>query len=259
MIKRVSKNKKGLTGEVTIPADKSISHRAVMFSALANGKSIIRNFSKGQDPHSTIRIFKELGTDITFQDETNLTIKSDGKLNTPQNALDCGNSGTTMRLISGILAGQNFNSVLLGDASLSKRPMKRIIEPLTLMGANIESENNQAPLKIFGKKLHGISYTSPIASAQVKSCILLAGLNADGVTKVTEPYLSRNHTELMLEYMGAEINTDNNKVTVLPSKLTAKDIVNHYKEGDFDQVDRVLFDLKNNPTSRRILTNIYIS
>ena len=224
MIKRVSKNKKGLTGEVTIPADKSISHRAVMFSALANGKSIIRNFSKGQDPHSTIRIFKELGTDITFQDETNLTIKSDGKLNIPKNALDCGNSGTTMRLVSGILAGQNFNSVLLGDASLSKRPMKRIIEPLTLMGANIESENNQAPLKIFGKKLHGISYTSPIASAQVKSCILLAGLNADGVTKVTEPYLSRNHTELMLKYLGADIITDKTTTIIKPSKLTAKEI-----------------------------------
>ena len=224
MIKRVSKNKKGLTGEVTIPADKSISHRAIMFSALANGKSIIRNFSKGQDPHSTIRIFKELGTDITFQDETTLTIKSNGKLNIPKNALDCGNSGTTMRLISGILAGQNFNSELVGDESLSKRPMKRIIEPLALMGAHIESEDNHAPLKIFGTKLHGISYNSPMASAQVKSCILLAGLNADGITQVTEPYLSRNHTELMLKYLGANIITDNTTITIKPSQLTAKEI-----------------------------------
>ena len=224
MIKRVGKNKNGLIGEVTIPADKSISHRAVMFSAIAKGKSIIRNFSKGQDPHSTIKIFKQLGTNIEIKDEKTLIIDSDGKLYSSANPLDCENSGTTMRLISGILAGQNFNSELVGDKSLSKRPMKRIIEPLTLMGANIKSENNHAPIKIFGTKLHGINYDSPIASAQVKSCILLAGLSADGITKVTEPYLSRNHTELMLKYLGADILTEGTTTTIKPSQLNAKEI-----------------------------------
>jgi len=224
MLKTVKKLKNGLNGEITIPADKSISHRAVMFSSIAKGNCIIKNFSSGADCHSTLNIFKQLGTDIEFIDEKTLSVKSDGILKQSQTPLDAGNSGTTTRLISGILAGQNFDSVIIGDESLSKRPMKRIIEPLTLMGANIESVDGHAPLTIHGQKLHGIIYPSKLASAQVKSCILLAGLYAEGKTTVTEPFVSRNHTELMLNYLGADINSYGNSVTISPSELTAKDI-----------------------------------
>lgn len=222
MQKIVNKINNGLKGTVTIPADKSISHRAVMFASLANGKSVIKNFSKGQDPLSSLKVCKALGIDAEFKD--NLIIKSSGNLSAPSEALDCGNSGTTMRLMSGILAGQNFISTLIGDESLSKRPMKRVIEPLSLMGAEIEANNFKAPVTIHGKKLHPIDYVSKLASAQVKSCILLAGLNVDGKTTFTEPYISRNHTEIMLKYMGANISVDKNTVTVEKSQLEPRTI-----------------------------------
>ena len=223
MLKKVQKLTK-LKGEIIIPADKSVSHRAVMFSSISKGKCIIKNFSSGADCHSTLNIFKQLGVNIEFIDEKTLRITSDGKLKQSQNPLDAGNSGTTTRLISGILAGQNFNSVIVGDESLSKRPMKRIIEPLCLMGADIGSVDGHAPLTIRGRRLNGINYISKLASAQVKSCILLAGLNAEGKTTVTEPYISRNHTELLLDYLGANINVDDKSVTISPSELQAKDI-----------------------------------
>ena len=213
MKKIVSKISKGLKGIVTIPADKSISHRAILFTSLANGQSIIKNFSKGQDPLSSLKVCKALGTNAEFSNEE-LIVKSNGKLSAPQIPLNCGNSGTTMRLISGILAGQNFDSTLVGDESLSKRPMKRVIEPLSLMGAKIESNEFKAPLKIYGKELSPINYTSKLASAQVKSCILLAGLSIEGKTSFTEPYISRNHTEIMLKYMGANISVNNTTVTI---------------------------------------------
>lgn len=219
MLKVVEKLKKPLKGEITIPSDKSISHRAVMFSAIAEGVCIVRNFSSGADCHSTLNLFKQLGTQIEFLDEKTLKIKG-GAFSPTGNIYHCGNSGTTMRLVSGILAGQNFNSVLTGDVSLSKRPMKRIIEPLTLMGANIAAVDGHAPLTIKGAPLHGIEYNSPIASAQVKSAVLLAGLNAEGKTTVLEPSLSRDHTERLLKYLGADING----TTLYPSKLIAKDI-----------------------------------
>ena len=222
MQKIVEKLKNGLQGEIIIPSDKSISHRAVIFSSLAKGKSIIKNFSKGQDPVSSLKICQKLGIEAEFKND--LIIKSNGKFTRPANSLDCGNSGTTMRFFTGILAGQNFNSILIGDESLSKRPMKRIIEPLTLMGAEINSNDLKAPLKINGKNLHSIEYTSKLASAQVKSCILLAGLNCDGKTVFTEPYTSRDHTERMLKYMGANISTDNTTVTIEKSELEAKTI-----------------------------------
>lgn len=224
MLKKISKLDKPLRGEITIPSDKSISHRAVMFSSIARGECVVHNFSSGADCHSTLNLFKGLGVDIEFLDEKTLKISSDGVLKTPNGVCDCGNSGTTMRLVSGVLAGQNFNSVLVGDASLSKRPMKRVIEPLSMMGANIESENAHAPLKIFGRKLNGIDYNSKLASAQVKSCILLAGLNAEGATTFTEPYVSRDHTERLFNYLGADIVTNGTTVTVKPSQLIAKDI-----------------------------------
>ena len=223
MKKIVSKISKGLKGIVTIPADKSISHRAILFTSLANGQSIIKNFSKGQDPLSSLKVCKALGTNAEFSNEE-LIVKSNGKLSAPQIPLNCGNSGTTMRLISGILAGQNFDSTLVGDESLSKRPMKRVIEPLSLMGAKIESNEFKAPLKIYGKELSSINYTSKLASAQVKSCILLAGLNIEAKTSFTEPYISRNHTEIMLKYMGANISVNNTTVTIEKSNLIPKTI-----------------------------------
>lgn len=223
MDKRISKITNGLKGRITIPSDKSISHRAVIFSSLANGKSVIKNFSKGHDPLSTLEVCKNLGINYEFINNE-LHITSQGRLQTPKNPLYCGNSGTTMRLMAGVLAGQKFNSTLTGDQSLSKRPMKRIIEPLSLMGASIASNDNRAPLKISGAKLHGIDYTSPLASAQVKSAILLAGLFADGKTVFTEPYLSRNHTELMLSYMGANIRTNGLTVEISKSELKPQTI-----------------------------------
>lgn len=224
MLKKVSRINP-LKGSITIPSDKSISHRAVMFSSIAQGECIIRNFSSGADCHSTLNLFKNLGVNIEFLDEKTLKINSSGVLHPSLDSVyDCGNSGTTMRLVSGILAGQSFNSMLVGDLSLSKRPMKRIIEPLTLMGADITSENGHAPLKIVGEKLHGIVYPSKLASAQVKSCILLAGLNAEGKTTVSEPYTSRNHTENLFKYLDANIHIDGTSVTVEPSKLIAKNI-----------------------------------
>ena len=231
MQKKVSTLDRHLHGEITIPADKSISHRAVMFSSLAKGTSIIRNFSDGQDPLTTLKIFNQLGIESDIK-ENEIIIKSTGKLKQNNLPLDCGNSGTTMRLVTGILAGQKFNSVLIGDESLSKRPMKRIIEPLTQMGAIIEANEYKAPLKITGQDLHAIDYTSQIASAQVKSCILLAGLGVgvnniegrNGITSVTEPYLSRNHTELMLKHMGANITTKGTKVSIQKTELAPIEI-----------------------------------
>lgn len=200
----------GLKGTVSVPGDKSISHRCIMFGSIANGTTEIHNFLKGADCLATIRCFQSMGINI---EETDHMITVHGKglhgLSAPLNILDVGNSGTTTRLLSGILAGQKFESKLSGDESLNSRPMKRIIEPLTMMGANISSilRNGCAPLYIAPGNLHGIHYDSPVSSAQVKSCILLAGLYAEGETSVTEPSLSRNHTELMLKEFGADIRT----------------------------------------------------
>ena len=206
-------------GEITIPGDKSISHRAVMFGALAKGTTKVSGFLKGADCLSTIACFKQLGIDI---EEQNNQIYIHGKglhgLSASANPLDTGNSGTTTRLISGILAGQNFTTELNGDASIQKRPMRRIMEPLSLMGASIESirGNDCAPLRITGKPLHSISYQSKVASAQVKSAILLAGLYADSKTSVTEPAISRNHTEIMLGSFGAKVESVGLTATVYP-------------------------------------------
>lgn len=225
MLKKVNKSKK-LKGEITIPADKSVSHRAIMFSSIANGEALITNFSSGADCWSTLNVFKNLGVKIEEIDKKTIKVISSGTLTQALNPLDMGNSGTTTRLIAGILAGQKFDSTLIGDESLSKRPMKRIIEPLTLMGANIESVDGHAPLKIKGSKLNGIIYPSKLSSAQVKSCVLLAGINENTLGKTTfiEPNLSRNHTELLLKYLGADIEICGTKTTVSPSKLEARDI-----------------------------------
>lgn len=201
---------KKLRGEVTIPGDKSISHRSVMFGAIAKGTTEIANFLQGADCLATIGCFQSMGIDI---ENTPDRILVHGRglhgLTKPSGILNTGNSGTTTRLISGILAGQSFSTVLSGDESLNSRPMARIMEPLNSMGARITSinGNNCAPLQIDPGALHGFSYESNVASAQVKSAILLAGLYADGETSVTEPVLSRNHTELMLNSFGARVSS----------------------------------------------------
>ena len=208
-----------LKGEVSIPGDKSISHRAVMFGSLAEGTTEVTNFLQGADCLSTISCFRKLGIEI---ENTSQRILIYGKglhgLTEPSDTLDTGNSGTTTRLISGILAGQRFTTILNGDASIQTRPMKRIITPLSMMGADITSlkGNDCAPLRICGGQLHGITYKSPVASAQVKSCVLLAGLYADAPTSVTEPILSRNHTELMLAGFGAHVASSGTTATIEP-------------------------------------------
>ncbi|WP_372519345.1 3-phosphoshikimate 1-carboxyvinyltransferase [Candidatus Ruminimicrobiellum ovillum] len=212
-INKVSK----LNGTITVPADKSITHRAIMLSSLATGKSYINNYLKSDDCLMTMNAFKQMGVNIE-QAENSLTITGAGinGLKNPVKEIYAGNSGTTTRLLSGVLAGQKFSSTITGDASLSKRPMKRIIEPLSLMGANITAkENNFLPMTISPKEnLKAISYTSPVASAQVKSCILFAGLYADGTTTVTEPIKSRDHSERMFKTFGADISVDGLSVSV---------------------------------------------
>lgn len=199
-----------LRGELTVPGDKSISHRAVMLGSIAQGTTEITNFLKGADCLSTIRCFRQMGVSIEEKPDC-ILVHGRGLrgLTAPDGTLNTGNSGTTTRLMSGILAGQRFSSLLSGDDSLNSRPMKRIMDPLGQMGARITSVNRNgcAPLSIQPGDLHGIAYTSPVASAQVKSAILLAGLYADGETSVTEPVLSRNHTELMLQNFGAYVMT----------------------------------------------------
>ena len=199
-----------MRGELTVPGDKSISHRAVMLGSIAQGTTEITNFLKGADCLSTIRCFRQMGVSIEEKPDC-ILVHGRGLrgLTAPDGTLNTGNSGTTTRLMSGILAGQRFSSLLSGDDSLNSRPMKRIMDPLGQMGARITSVNGNgcAPLSIQPGDLHGIAYTSPVASAQVKSAILLAGLYADGETSVTEPVLSRNHTELMLQNFGAYVMT----------------------------------------------------
>lgn len=214
-----TKTTKPLHGELTVPGDKSISHRSVMFGAISEGITEVTHFLKSADCLSTISCFRKMG--ITIEEEAQ-TLLIHGKglhgLSAPAEVLDTGNSGTTTRLISGILAGQSFESHLIGDASICKRPMGRIMKPLLAMGADITSDrgNDCAPLTIKGHPLKAIHYDSPVASAQVKSCVLLAGLYADGPVSVTEPALSRNHTELMLSSFGASVTSFGTTATILP-------------------------------------------
>ena len=198
-----------LTGVLRVPGDKSISHRSVMFASLAEGVSEVSGFLTGEDCLCTMKAFQQMGVVIERLADTHLRVKGVGLhgLQAPAAALDMGNSGTAMRLMCGLLAGQPFSSTLIGDVSLSKRPMKRVIGPLAQMGAEIASQEGRAPLNIAPAKggLQAVRYASPVASAQVKSCVLLAGLYADGLTEVTEPEASRDHTERMLRAFGAAV------------------------------------------------------
>jgi 3-phosphoshikimate 1-carboxyvinyltransferase len=205
-----------LTGGVGLPGDKSISHRYAMLAALAEGTSELRHFSAAADCHSTLTCMQALGADVKIEKDTvRVTGHGHSGLRESRKALDAGNSGTTMRLLAGILAGQPFSSKLTGDASLQKRPMKRVVAPLREMGADIRArDDNFAPLEIRGAKLHPIDYKMPMASAQVKSAVLLAGLFADGVTSVTEPARTRDHTELALEEFGAHVEKHGRTIRV---------------------------------------------
>ena len=221
------KNKFNAT--ITVPGDKSISHRAVMFGSLAVGDTVIKGFLNGDDCLSTVGCFKAMGIDIEMDDEK-VVVHGKGLkgLNAPSSTLDVGNSGTTLRLMSGILSAQNFTSTVTGDSSIQKRPMDRVAKPLSLMGADIKSsspDKTLAPVTITGKKLKGIEYTLPVASAQVKSAILLAGLYAEGETVVIEPEATRDHTEIMLNFMGADIKKDGDRIICHPvQELYAKEI-----------------------------------
>lgn len=225
----IFKKTKHLKGEITVPGDKSISHRSIMLGSIASGITEVHGFLNGADCISSMNCFRQMGVDIDY-DGSIVTIHGNGLhgLKAPADTLDVGNSGTTTRLMSGILAAQNFSSRVIGDDSICRRPMKRIITPLAMMGADITSErgNDCAPLIINGRELKGIHYDSPVASAQVKSCVLLAGLYADGETSVTEPYVSRNHTELMLNAFGGSCTTLGTTATVTSDPvLTGQKIV----------------------------------
>lgn len=216
-MKKLTRTASGLNGSIDIPGDKSISHRSVMFGSLAKGKTTVENFLPGEDCLSTISCFRELGVEIE-QKESSVTIhgKGMGSLKEPTGVLDVGNSGTTARLMMGILSGLPIHTVLIGDASIAKRPMKRVTGPLRDMGASIQGnqDGNFTPISIQGGNLKGLNYVSPVASAQVKSAILLAGLQAKGRTTVEEPFKSRDHTERMLKAFGVELEVDGCRVAL---------------------------------------------
>ena len=247
---------KKAAGQIKVPGDKSISHRAVMLGSLANGVTEISGFLKGADCLSTIDCFRKMGIDIDINGE-NVTVHGNGLrgLKKPDEMLYTGNSGTTTRLLCGILAGQNFDTSITGDASIQKRPMGRVVQPLSMMGAKIENE--YCPLYITGTKLHGINYKMPVASAQVKTAIILAGLYADGETVIHEIEKSRDHTELMLSAMGADLTVDNLDITVKPTNdLTA---VNVDVPGDISSAAFFLVLGAIMPNSQITVTNVGIN
>ena len=206
-----------MQGEVSLPGDKSISHRAIILASIAEGTSIIKGIQRGKDCLATLNVLRMMGIEAKEKgDDLVIYGKGCDGLKEPADILDCGNSGTTMRLLAGLLSAQNFYSVLTGDSSLRKRPMGRVIKPLKRMGAQIfaQRKGQFPPLTIMGSQLQGIDYSSPIPSAQVKTCLLLAGLYAKGNTSVTEKYRSRNHTERMLKFLGADIEVNNLRVRI---------------------------------------------
>lgn len=225
----VINNSKAIKKTITIPGDKSISHRSVMLGSLANGTTHIHGFLTGEDCLSTIACFKKMGIEIEL-DGTDVTVHGKGLngLKAPTETLDVGNSGTTLRLMTGILSAQPFSCTVTGDSSIQKRPMDRVEKPLKQMGAEITGQGGEkilAPLHITGHSLKGTHYTLPVASAQVKSAIILAGLYAEGKTVITEPEATRDHTEIMLNHFGADIKRNGNDITVTPVKeLYAKEI-----------------------------------
>ncbi len=255
--KQLKTNLSSLQGEISIPGDKSISHRAVMFGAMAEGKTTINHFLAGEDCLSTISCFEKMGVSIKREDEY---VEVEGKgiegLSEPAFILDVGNSGTTTRLMLGILAGVPFHTSLIGDESIAKRPMSRVTVPLRSMGAKIDGrEHGQyTPLSTRGGALKAIHYHSPVASAQVKSAILLAGLHAEGTTKVTEPFISRDHTERMLRAFGVDVEVDGTTVSIEGGQsLRGTDV---YVPGDISSAAFFLVAGAIVPNSRIVLKNV---
>lgn len=219
---KVAPAEHGLKGEIIVPGDKSISHRAVIFGSIAEGKTEIDGFLEGEDNFSTINAFKAMGVEITAAGPNKITVKGSGLrgLKEPDDVIDAGNSGTTARLLAGLLSAQDFYTVMTGDPTLRRRPMKRVVEPLKLMGASIEGRKGASllPISIAGRELKGINYNTPVASAQLKSAILLAGIYAKGETIVNEPEKSRDHTERMLKLFGGDMAENGNSVMVRSTK-----------------------------------------
>jgi 3-phosphoshikimate 1-carboxyvinyltransferase len=231
----VIKPSRGLSGTVRVPGDKSITHRAVILGAIAEGRTEIHGHLSAEDCLCTVQAFRDMGVEITEKKNGPLTVQGKGLwgLKEPGDVLNLGNSGTALRLLTGLLAGQRFFSVLTGDSSLRTRPMRRLLEPLQRMGAEIQGrdDGDHAPIAIRGRHLHGISYPLPVASAQLKSALLLAGLVARGKTEITEPVLSRDHTERMLDYLGVRLTVKGLSVSVEgPMEFKSKEI---YIPGDF--------------------------
>ena len=248
-----------LDGDISLPGDKSISHRAAILNSLAYGTAVISNYGPGEDCLSTLRCLASLGIEITQTAADQLTlVGSDRDLKEPANVLDAGNSGTTMRLLAGVVAGQQFHSILTGDPSLRSRPMGRIIEPLQRMGATIHGRRRDTlpPLSILGGTLQGLDYALPVPSAQLKSCLLLAGLSATEKSVIREPTQSRDHTERMLIIMGASLTILGNTMTVSPSRLKAQDVVvpGDISSGAFWIVAGVV-----HPDSRLLIRNVGIN
>jgi len=246
-----------LKGSFELIGDKSISHRAVMFSSISKGYNKISNFLMGQDCLSTISCFRKMGVDIKI-DGKDVYVKGNGLygLKRPNEILDVGNSGTTIRLMMGILAGNEFDATLIGDDSIAKRPMKRVTDPLRLMGCNIEGNDdaNYTPIKIYGGNLNAIDYHMPVASAQVKSALILASLYANDTSFIYEKVKSRNHTEIMLKSFGADINVEDLKISINPvSELFSQDI---YVPGDISSAAFIIVSALITKGSEVIIKNV---
>ena len=247
-----------LKGTFELIGDKSISHRAIMFSSIAKGKTKITNFLIGQDCLSTIDCFRKMGVDISI-DNRNVIVNGVGLtgLNNPKDVLDVGNSGTTIRLLSGILAGNDFESILIGDESIAKRPMKRVTDPLREMGCRIEGKDdaNYTPIKIYGGNLNGIDYKMPVSSAQVKSALILASLYANNSSIIREKSRSRNHTEIMLNSFGADIKVNNLDINVNPiEELYSPEEINVV--GDISSAAFIIAGATIVPRSEVIIKNV---
>ena len=246
-----------LRGSFELIGDKSISHRAIMFSSISKGHNKISNFLMGEDCLSTISCFRKMGVDIQI-DGKDVYVKGNGLygLKRPHDILDVGNSGTTIRLMMGILAGNNFDATLIGDDSIAKRPMKRVTDPLRLMGCNIEGKEdaNYTPIKIYGGNLKSIDYHMPVASAQVKSALILASLYANDTSFIHEKTRSRNHTEIMLKSFGADINVDGLKISINPAKeLFSQDI---YVPGDISSAAFIIVSALITKGSEVVIKNV---
>jgi 3-phosphoshikimate 1-carboxyvinyltransferase len=247
-------------GEIVVPGDKSISHRSIMLGAIANGVTTVRGFLRGEDNMSTMHAFRAMGVEINDDGETiHITGRGLHGLKEPGDVLDCGNSGTTIRLITGLLSGQSFFSVVTGDQYLRKRPMKRVVDPLSRMGARIAGRNGGtlAPLAINGGSLKGIDYQSPVSSAQIKSSIMLAGLYAEGETSVSEPSLSRDHSERMFRHFGASLVRHDSGVTVRGGvELTAQEVT---VPGDISSAAFFMVAALITPNSELLIKNVGVN